>query len=374
MVPIISKVSVVHCRANLGAGDAHLLAESKYPGTYTAKFGESSFLALEVETGEQGWFGPIFISAVSDAIKALDRHLLGAKVDEHLTILDQLRSVQRFSYEFIPSQARSAIDIALWQLRSKLYDISPARLIGRFQRDAVPFCCSVLGVRAVECKVIENTLLQYGVKPRVSKWTLPCQEHEGVSGLRANCQAIENLRRVLGSEATIIIECNRAFSSGYLRQLIPAFKDSRIFAVEDPLQRQDEFLARRLFDHTEILFMGGEDIFSMHEFAHAALEGRYDIYHIEPCWAEGITGALRRLELVERFGRTAYLHGTSLPMAGFIASFFNPSVVPAVENHLKLNAYTRIFLKKWIEVTGNDVIIPREIDLQPCQHLIEDQK
>jgi glucarate dehydratase len=153
--------------------------------------------------------------------------------------------------------AWGAVEIALWDLRGRLWGQPVANLLGGIHRRAIPFT-DYFGYRLPEGgKGGEATVAE------VVNYCLGLRETHGTTffegkvndpDLGGNIRLVQALRAALGPDAMLRIDSNQAFSLPSAVYLAPAFEDAGIRNWEDPTP--DWTAMRRLRARTTIPFSG----------------------------------------------------------------------------------------------------------------------
>jgi glucarate dehydratase len=153
--------------------------------------------------------------------------------------------------------AWGAIEIALWDLRGKVWGQPVANLLGGIHRRAIPFTDYFAFRLPRDGKGGERTVQQ------VVEYCLSLQARHGTTAfegkvsepdLGANIRLVEALRDALGPDAMIRIDSNQAFSLPSCLALAPAFEAARVRNWEDPAP--DWSVLARLRARTSIPFSG----------------------------------------------------------------------------------------------------------------------
>ena len=298
-----------------------------YEGTYCTNRGEYYVLELEDHSQTKGVFGPIFVPSVAKNLKIFANSIELKKSWSHTGLIKRYDEAFRAFDDFCHHSAKSALDIALTDLRSKLFGVSAASLLGGALRSSFHCYASCITSGTTTNSIRNNKKLSSIDK---QKWRLPFSSKDGSSWLRGNAQFLLKLRSQFPN-VPLIVELSRSCTVADLKQLIPLFEEYGVREIEDPVK----FLLRKAANGFSIgagiSFLGGEDLLSDAHFFQALAEHRYDVYVIEPTWIGGISGAIKRLHAVASSGHVSYLHGCSPVTSTLIASLFDSSVVSHIE-------------------------------------------
>lgn len=199
----------------------------------------------------------------------------------------------------LPVAVISVIDLALWDLKGKLWNEPVYRLLGGTTRDRLHFYCT--GPEPAAAK-------QMGFIG--AKVPLPFGPDEGQAGLQKNVDFLKRHRESVGPDFPLRVDCYMSLNVPYTIQLVRACGDLNIDWWEECLTPDDsdgfEQIKRA---HPAVKFTTGEHEYSRYGFR-KLIEGRnLDILQPDVMWVGGMT-ELQRMSVTFR-----YLH---LPSAGSV--------------------------------------------------------
>jgi glucarate dehydratase len=153
--------------------------------------------------------------------------------------------------------AWGGVEIALWDLRGKLWDQPVANLLGGIHRREIPFTDYFSyrlpqGGKGGERSV--GAVVDYCLGLREAHGTTFFEGKVSDPDLGANIRLVQALRAALGAEAMIRIDSNQAFSLPSAIHLAPAFEEAGVRNWEDPTP--DWTAMKRLRGRTTIPFSG----------------------------------------------------------------------------------------------------------------------
>jgi glucarate dehydratase len=152
-------------------------------------------------------------------------------------------------------RAFGGVEMALWDLRGKLWEQPLYKLLGGAVRKEIPFTDYFAFRPRVGDKGGENT------PEAVADYCLGLKEKYGSTYFegkfsthdpRQSLNMIRRLRQVLGEEAMIRIDSNKAYSVSTALRLIPSLEELRVSNWEDPVGTFEEMA--RLRPHSSIPF------------------------------------------------------------------------------------------------------------------------
>lgn len=178
-------------------------------------------------------------------IAGLERRVLPSMPDAHSVTDHGLRG------------AWGGVEIALWDLRGKLWGQPVANLLGGIQRRAIPFTDYFSYRLARDGKGGEATVeavVDYCLGLREAHGTTFFEGKVSDPDLNANIRLMQALRAALGPDAMLRIDSNQAFSLPSCLHLAPAFEEVGVRNWEDPTP--DWRAMQRLRARTSIPFSG----------------------------------------------------------------------------------------------------------------------
>jgi len=109
------------------------------------------------------------------------------------------------------------------------------------------------------------------------------------------------LRESIGPEALLIMDRGQSlvWTRAEAIKRTNAFEDFGLYWIEEPMEPADTAGFRSLRDHSKCLIGTGEREWNARGFARVISSGVVDVVGCDPGRAEGITGALKVIELVE---------------------------------------------------------------------------
>ncbi len=153
--------------------------------------------------------------------------------------------------------AWGGVEIALWDLRGKLWGQPVANLLGGIHRDRIPFTDYFSFRLPQDGKGGEATIDQivdYCLELHQAHGTTYFEGKLSDPDLNANIRLVQALRLALGPDAMLRIDSNQAFSVPSAVYLAPAFAEAGVRNWEDPTP--DWSGMKRLRERTGIPFSG----------------------------------------------------------------------------------------------------------------------
>lgn len=233
----------------------------------------------------------------------IERHyvplLLGADclAIEYLNDL-MWRSVQRYGDTGFTAVARSAVDLALWDLKGKLLGQPVYSLLGGPVRDSIPVYCTTddldwareLGFTSVK---ISN----------------PAHHADGRDGLRRIEEHVRTAREALGEAAEIMLNPVMSFNVAYTLRVAEVVRPYGLRWLEQPLMTwDDDGMAELKRAITWIELATGEGHHGRHAFRRLLERRAVDVIQPDILRCGGLTEVMKIYHLAESFGVTTIPH------------------------------------------------------------------
>ena len=200
--------------------------------------------------------------------------------------------------------ALSAVDIALWDLKGKLLGQPLVNLIGGAYREQVPALASTHAFNAsIEYEAERHGRYvrdegYIGVKIGMGKRGDARLGYE----IARDVEFVGLLREAVGPDAMIMMDRGQSlvWDVGDAIRRTQAFESYDLKWIEEPLEPQDVEGFRTLRRHVTTLVAGGEREWDKRGFQEVIGTGLIDVIGCDIGRAEGITGALAVIGLVEQ--------------------------------------------------------------------------
>ena len=155
----------------------------------------------------------------------------------------------------LPRMSFGGIELALWDIKGKLWNMPLYKMLGGATRKSIPFCEYFASLQPKgDFKGLSSIeeIVNYCVKQKeVYKST--CFEGKLSSGdVKRDIKLIQELRKALGDEAIIRIDGNMAWSLSSARELCKGLEECNIRQFEDPVATFWDM--KKLRQHTSIPF------------------------------------------------------------------------------------------------------------------------
>ena len=274
-----------------------------------------TFVRLESVDGAVGWGEaitqfPASTRATVELVTGLADTLVGRNPLHNIAIWNDIRR-QTWWYSYrggIANFALSAIDIALWDLKGKLVGQSLLQMIGT--RDAagdirIPVLASTHAFQS-DLQLEVKRHAEYvrrgyrGVKIGLGKRG---DAHLGYE-IGRDVAFMRDLREALGSDPWIMMDRGQALSwtLDEAVQRVLAWQEHGLKWVEEPFEQWEFEHFRHLRAHARCMIAGAEREWDYRGYNEAIASATLDVIGCDVGRAEGITGALGVIKLVEAAG------------------------------------------------------------------------
>jgi L-alanine-DL-glutamate epimerase-like enolase superfamily enzyme len=274
-----------------------------------------TFVRIESGDGAVGWGEaitqfPASTRATVAIVTTWAEDLIGKDPLQNIGIWNDLRR-QTWWYAYrggIAHFALSAIDIALWDLKGKLTGQSLLQMIGKgifATRTGIPVLASTHAFREDLDQEIERHARYVregyvGVKIGFGKRGDARLGYE----VERDIAFVRRLRQALGPNAWIMVDRGQTLNwtlDEVIRRVV-AWQDVGLKWVEEPFEPHEFEHFRKLRAHAKCMIAGAEREWDYRGYSEVISSGTLDVIGCDVGRAEGITGALGIIKLVEAAG------------------------------------------------------------------------
>ncbi|KAL8873473.1 MAG: hypothetical protein Q9174_001065 [Haloplaca sp. 1 TL-2023] len=276
-----------------------------------------------------------------------ERFLLGADPRNSNNLFEQMyRASMFYGRKGLPVAVISVIDLALWDLKGKLWNEPVYRLLGGNTRERVNFYCT--GPQPSAAK--EMGFIG-------AKVPLPYGPDEGMAGLRKNVDFLKKHRDSVGPDFPLRVDCYMSLTVAYTIQLVQACKDLDIDWFEECLSPDDsdgfEQIKRA---HPTVKFTTGEHEFSRYGFR-KLIEGRnIDILQPDVMWVGGMTELQRISAMASAYDIPVVPHASGPYSYHFVISQpnspFQEYLANSPDGKSVLPVFGELFINEPIPIKG----------------------
>ncbi|MDA8369062.1 MAG: mandelate racemase/muconate lactonizing enzyme family protein [Nocardiopsaceae bacterium] len=333
-VPSRVRQVVVHPLPALPQHSANILPEWAQPAIRTPiaqpwPENQNRFVIGVVDDlGNTGWFGPVSASVAAIIRDQIMPWAMGVEVRAWRSAAT-IRPQGRHRSGSHVRLAISAVELALWDLRSRILNLAIGDLIGGRARTVVPAYATALGIDIDHpvAPEVASWLVEEGFWGQ--KWRLP--GYDRGEPPQADARRLERLRIAIGDAARLCVDAGKRWNTGYARQMLPVLAEHQVTWIEEPGMVSDNDLARFGLVHA-----AGEHDYDSDDQLLTLTCGTVQAWQPDPSWNGGLAHSVRMVELAAALGIPCFPHGSNLPAALHLASLMPSEAIPAVEYHLSL--------------------------------------
>lgn len=278
------------------------------------------FVKVETDAGITG-IGESGITWQERAVSGMVESLGEAIVGEDPLRTEHLWQVM-FRGGFFPlgriaCAALSAIDIALWDIKAKHFDVPLYRLLGGPVREKVVCYAHIRGESSTE-------LADEARKKVDAGWGFvrfdPRGEADGVTfepaaAVRRCVKDFAAIRHAVGDDIEICVDVHTRLDPADAISLCRRFEEYRPYFVEDPLRSENFQSYRRLAAHADVPIAAGEQFASKWDHRQLIEEELIDYARTDVCIAGGVTETLKIAGWCETHGINMAFHNPLGPVA-----------------------------------------------------------
>jgi D-galactarolactone cycloisomerase len=289
------------------------------------------FVRITTDEGTVGWgeacdsygcsYGSVLAGVVTDAFAPL---LVGETITSVDPLVERLRlyTRRRLGETWIAGQARSAIDIALWDLVARSRGASVSAAIGRL-RDEVEVYASAAFLEEGDAEhhlAILRPLLERGVR-MIKLRTGPDWQRD--------LHTLHEIRALVGHDVELMIDASETYTLPTARRLAERLAELDVRWIEEPLPQGTRAGIEALVEHSPVPVAYGEHLYGLAEALEAMRRRQLDVLQPDASTAGGIGEARRMAEAAAAFGVRVVPHVCAGPVS-LAANLHLAATVPAI--------------------------------------------
>ena len=317
-----------------------------FPCTFGTDRERMSFLYVRViaDDGTVGWgevcdsYGCSYAGVLAHLIdEAFAPLVVGQELTSVDLLADRMRlfTRRRLGDAWVAPQARSGVEIALWDLAGQAAGRSVSNLLGRTSdRVEVYASCGFLEEGPAEHHYeVLGPLLERGVR-KVKVRTGP--------DWRADLDTLRKLQPMLGAGVELMVDASETYTQPTARALAAALTEFDVRWIEEPLPQGERAGIESLVAHSPVPVAYGEHLFGLDDALDALRRRQLDVLQPDAATAGGIGEARRMAMAAPAFGVRVVPHVCSGPVA-LAANLHVAASVPAI----RLVEYPPSLLPVW---------------------------
>src|SRR5882724_10544777 len=246
--------------------------------------------------------------------------LIGKDPLDHAVLLDTaLHTFVKLGPEGALTGALAALDIALWDLKGKLFNQPIYKLIGGAWQTALPFYASIggNGVRSVD-EVVHVVEVRLKDSPAAVKIRFDNDRTRLDGDIPGDIAKARAVRRLVGDGFPLAFDANNGYSIGGAMRVGHALEELGYWWFEEPVQHYQVKAMGEVAQRLDITVSAGEQTYTLSALADL-IEARVRMVQPDIVKMGGITGLMRCVALAHAHGVELVPHQTQ-PTIGHMAN------------------------------------------------------
>ena len=207
---------------------------------------------------------------------------------------------------------RSAVDVALWDLKAQAAGEPLYRFLGGNDREVRAYCSRMdADYDREELAALHAPYADEGFTAFKTK--------VGGGSIREDAARVRAVREAVGPEADLFVDANQAWTVAEAIRAVDAFAESGVGWVEEPVSEFDESGIRRVGERVSPALAGGEMFYRPERFRRLLGDGGMGVAQPDLIRAGGVSGMLDVATLADRFGAPLVPH-IYYPIAAHVVS------------------------------------------------------
>lgn len=316
------------------------------------------FVRIETDDGLVGYgeacdsygcsYASVLATVITDAFAPL---LVGQHVDAVEPLADRLRlfTRRRLGDQWVAPQARSAVEIALWDVVGKAAGRSVSSLIGRLRDEVEVYASSVFleeGPAGWHAELL-GPLLDRGVR-RVKTRIGP--------DWRVDLTTLAELRAILGDDVEVMIDGSEIFTLPTALDVARRLHELGVTWFEEPLPQGEHAGIEALAAASPVAIAYGEHLFGVDEAIETLARGRASILQPDASTCGGIVAARAMAAVAPYHGARVVPHVCAGPVS-LAANLHVAATVPAI----RCIEYPYTMAPAWAALSGSEQFAPERI-------------
>ncbi|QDT68512.1 Starvation-sensing protein RspA [Planctomycetes bacterium MalM25] len=220
----------------------------------------------------------------------------------------------------IATFAASAIDVALWDLKSRAANEPLWRYLGGEDNKAEAYGGGIDFHLSID-ELLEQTngFMEAGLNAFKIK--------VGRESIAEECQRLAAMRGLIGEERKLMVDANMKWSVDQAIKASRAFADYNVYWLEEPTIPDDIEGNRRIETEGPTPVASGENLHTVYEFRRMIAEGGISFPDVDVSNLGGITATMKVAHIAEAHNRNVTTHGIQEMHVNILAAIPNASLL-----------------------------------------------
>ncbi|MBA62296.1 MAG: galactonate dehydratase [Planctomycetaceae bacterium] len=232
-------------------------------------------------------------------IEALKPSLIGQAANQTEHLWQTMARCGFFPTTGVGAAAISAIDIALWDIKAKSYNVPLYELLGGKVRDKIYSYTHIHGMTPES--LAADAKIKYDAGWQAVRFQPAHQDglFEPRRAIKTTVSQVAMIRETIGDDIEIILDVHTRLDPNDAISLCNQLEPYNLYFIEDPVRVENVSVVQRLREATSVPIAIGEQFSSKWEFA-ALIENNWlDFCRMDLCVAGGVTEAQKIAAMCE---------------------------------------------------------------------------
>lgn len=224
-------------------------------------------------------------------IEALKPSLIGQSANQIEHLWQTMTRCGFFPATGVGAAAVSAIDIALWDIKAKAYNVPLYELLGGKVRDKIYSYTHIHGMTPEA--LVADAQIKYEAGWKVVRFQPAHQDgvFEPRRAIQTTVAQVAKIREQLGDDLEIILDIHTRLDPNDAISLCNQLEPYNLYFIEDPVRVENVGVVQRLREATSVPIAIGEQFSSKWDFAPLIENNWLDFCRMDLCVAGGFTEA-----------------------------------------------------------------------------------
>ena len=271
--------------------------EPESDGTLT--WDSTKMIYVEVSAADQTGIG--YTYADESTARFIREHLepviMGRNVMENTLLWNDLyKKIRNMGNTGLASMAISAVDIALWDLKSKLLKLPLTALLGRIRDKTAVYGSG--GFTSYSRKELRKQFEEW-MKAGIFMFKMKVGRHP-----QDDPERVREARKIIGDTHELFVDANGAYPVREALKYASSFHEQQVYWFEEPVSSEDSAGLRFVREHVppEMNVAAGEYCYTVRNFHRLLQNGSVDVLQADATRCGGITGFMKAGTLCDAYG------------------------------------------------------------------------